>query len=62
MNNGLESLKDTKTGLLTTYKRDGTPVDTPVSVAFAGEPLWPGSSSPSARSRIASAGLRADPR
>ena len=37
MNNGLESLKDTKTVLLTTYKRDGTPVDTPVSVAFAGE-------------------------
>jgi uncharacterized protein len=37
MTNGLESLKDTKTVLLTTYKRDGTPIDTPVSVAFAGE-------------------------
>jgi uncharacterized protein len=37
MNNGLESLKHTKTILLTTYKRDGTPVETPVSVAFAGE-------------------------
>jgi len=37
MNDGLESLKQNKTILLTTYKRDGTPVDTPVSVAFAGE-------------------------
>jgi PPOX class probable F420-dependent enzyme len=33
----LSSLKDTKTILLTTYKRDGTPVDTPVSIAFDGE-------------------------
>jgi hypothetical protein len=30
----LESLKETKTILLTTYKRDGTPVPTPVSIAF----------------------------
>lgn len=30
----LESLRGTKTVLLTTYKRDGTPVDTPVSIAF----------------------------
>ena len=33
----LSSLKDTKTILLTTYKRDGTPVDTPVSIAFDGD-------------------------
>ena len=33
----LEPLRDAKTILLTTYKRDGTPVGTPVSVAFAGE-------------------------
>jgi uncharacterized protein len=32
----LSSLKDTKTVLLTTFKRDGTPVDTPVSLAFDG--------------------------
>lgn len=31
------SLRDTKTVLLTTYKRDGTPVDTPVSIAFDGD-------------------------
>ena len=30
-------LKDTKTVLLTTYRRDGTAVDTPVSIAFDGE-------------------------
>jgi uncharacterized protein len=30
----LSSLKNTKTVLLTTYKRDGTAVDTPVSIAF----------------------------
>jgi uncharacterized protein len=30
----LEPLKDTKTILLTTYKRDGTPIATPVSIAF----------------------------
>ena len=33
----LSSLKHTKTILLTTYKRDGTPVDTPVSIAFDGD-------------------------
>jgi PPOX class probable F420-dependent enzyme len=33
----LEALKDTKTVLLTSYKRDGTPIATPVSVAFDGE-------------------------
>jgi hypothetical protein len=33
----LSSLKDTKTVLLTTYKRDGTPVDTAVSIAFDGD-------------------------
>jgi PPOX class probable F420-dependent enzyme len=37
MSHGLESLKDTKTILLTTYKRDGTPIATPVSIAFDGE-------------------------
>jgi hypothetical protein len=30
-------LKDTKTILLTIYKRDGTGVDTPVSIAFDGD-------------------------
>ena len=34
---GLESLKGTGTVLLTTYKRDGTPVPTPVSIAFDGD-------------------------
>jgi hypothetical protein len=33
----LSSLKETKTILLTTYKRDGTPVGTPVSIAFDGD-------------------------
>lgn len=37
MSNGLESLKGTKTIVLTTYKRDGTPVPTPVSIAFNGD-------------------------
>ncbi len=37
MNRGLETLKDTKTIVLTTYKRDGTPIGTPVSIAFDGE-------------------------
>ncbi len=32
----LVPLKDSKTILLTTYKRDGTGVSTPVSIAFAG--------------------------
>jgi PPOX class probable F420-dependent enzyme len=34
---GLESLRRTKTILLTTFKRDGTPVATPVSIAFDGD-------------------------
>jgi uncharacterized protein len=33
----LSSLKDTKTVLLTTYRRDGAPVDTAVSIAFDGD-------------------------
>ena len=33
----LSSLKNTKTIVLTTYKRDGNPVDTPVSIAFDGD-------------------------
>jgi hypothetical protein len=33
----LSSLKHTKTVLLTTYKRDGTPIDTAVSLAFQGD-------------------------
>lgn len=33
----LDSLRQTKTILLTTYKRDGSPVDTPVSIAFDGD-------------------------
>jgi uncharacterized protein len=37
MNAGLAPIKDAKTILLTTYKRDGTAVATPVSVAFDGE-------------------------
>ena len=37
MTNKFEPLKNTKTILLTTYKRDGTPVGTPVSIAFAGD-------------------------
>ena len=37
MNSGLETLKDTRTISLTTYKRDGAPVATPVSIAFDGE-------------------------
>jgi uncharacterized protein len=34
MNDGLAQVKNTKTVLLTTYKRDGTAVSTPVSIAF----------------------------
>jgi uncharacterized protein len=34
MSLALEPLRQTKTILLTTYKRDGTPVATPVSIAF----------------------------
>jgi PPOX class probable F420-dependent enzyme len=37
MSSTLEPLRDTKTILLTTYKRDGTPVGTPVSIAFDGD-------------------------
>jgi hypothetical protein len=32
----LKTVRDAKTVLLTTYKRDGTPVETPVSIAFEG--------------------------
>jgi len=34
MTSDLESLKETKTIVLTTFKRDGAPVATPVSIAF----------------------------
>jgi uncharacterized protein len=37
MDPDLAPLQRTKTILLTTYKRDGTPVATPVSIAFAGD-------------------------
>jgi hypothetical protein len=37
MSAGLASIRDAKTILLTTYKRDGTAVATPVSLAFDGE-------------------------
>jgi uncharacterized protein len=37
MTTTLEPLRHTGTVLLTTYKRDGTPVGTPVSIAFDGE-------------------------
>ena len=37
MSSDLASVRDAKTILLTTYKRDGTPVETPVSIAFAGD-------------------------
>jgi PPOX class probable F420-dependent enzyme len=36
-NTALAPISNAKTILLTTYKRDGTPVATPVSVAFDGE-------------------------
>ena len=32
-----EAVRDARTILLTTYKRDGTPVGTPVSIAFGGD-------------------------
>jgi PPOX class probable F420-dependent enzyme len=35
--NALDGLRAAKTVSLTTYKRDGTPVATPVSIAFAGD-------------------------
>jgi hypothetical protein len=37
VNTDLEAVRDARTILLTTYKRDGTPVDTPVSIAFDGD-------------------------
>ena len=37
MNAALAPIRDAKTILLTTYKRDGTAVGTPVSVAFGGD-------------------------
>ncbi|HEY1666849.1 MAG TPA: PPOX class F420-dependent oxidoreductase [Trebonia sp.] len=37
MSAALGSVKDVKTILLTTYKRDGTAVGTPVSIAFDGD-------------------------
>jgi uncharacterized protein len=37
MSVALGTLKDAKTILLTTYKRDGTAVGTPVSIAFDGD-------------------------
>jgi PPOX class probable F420-dependent enzyme len=37
MDGDLAPLRGAKTILLTTYKRDGTPVATPVSIAFAGD-------------------------
>ena len=37
MSTALDQLRRTKTILLTTYRRDGTPVATPVSIAFDGD-------------------------
>ena len=37
MNGNFASAREAKTILLTTYKRDGTPVGTPVSIAFDGD-------------------------
>lgn len=37
MSSDFAGLRETKTILLTTYKRDGTPVPTPVSLAFDGD-------------------------
>jgi hypothetical protein len=37
MNTTLKPFKDQRTILLTTYRRDGTPVSTPVSIAFDGD-------------------------
>jgi uncharacterized protein len=36
-NQQLDTLRNTKTIVLTTFKRDGTPVPTPVSIAFDGD-------------------------
>ena len=37
VNGNLGPAREAKTILLTTYKRDGTPVGTPVSIAFDGD-------------------------
>lgn len=37
MSTSLDAVRGAKTVLLTTYKRDGTPVGTPVSIAFDGD-------------------------
>jgi hypothetical protein len=37
MSSDLEAVRDARTILLTTYKRDGIPVETPVSIAFEGD-------------------------
>ena len=37
VNGNLGPATEAKTILLTTYKRDGTPVGTPVSIAFDGD-------------------------
>ena len=37
MNGNLAPIREAKTILLTTYKRDGTPVGTPVSIALDGD-------------------------
>jgi uncharacterized protein len=37
VNGNFASAREAKTILLTTYKRDGTPVGTPVSIAFDGD-------------------------
>ena len=40
MTDSLELLRSTKTVLLTTYKRDGSAVETPVSIAFDGQRVF----------------------
>ncbi len=37
MSSDLNAVRKARTILLTTYKRDGTPVETPVSIAFDGD-------------------------
>jgi PPOX class probable F420-dependent enzyme len=37
VNNGLAQVREAKTIMLTTFKRDGTPIGTPVSIAFCGD-------------------------
>jgi PPOX class probable F420-dependent enzyme len=37
VNSDLEPVRDARTIVLTTYRRDGTPVETPVSIAFEGD-------------------------